>query len=110
MKNKVCIKKIIVCFVLIIIVGVQSIDSSYATEWYHAFSPLAVFIDKMAEAKDAQALEDAISLGYSFWRSSPSSNYAVPLSRDTMLNFTVFPVFSVALIKLVSFPQSPLVQ
>lgn len=99
MKNKVCIKKIVVCFVLIIIVGVQSIDSSYATEWYHAFSPLAVFIDKMAEAKDAQALEDAISLGYSFWRSSPSSNYAVPLSRDTLdelcaeLNQAGFPCY-----------------
>lgn len=100
MKNKVCIKKIVVCLTLIAVIGVQSIDSGFASvEWYHAFSPLSVFIDKIAEAKDSAALEDAISLGYSFWRSSPSSNYAVDLSRDTLdelcaqLNQAGFPCY-----------------
>lgn len=100
MKNKVCIKKIVVCFILIAVVGAQSIESSFAAvEWYHAFSPLAVFVDKMASAKDAAALEDAIALGYSFWKSSPSSNYAVELSRDTLdelcsqLNQAGFPCY-----------------
>lgn len=99
MKNKACIKKIVVCFLLIAAIGVQSVDSSYAVEWYHAFSPLSVFIDKMAEAKDEAALEAAISVGYSFWRSSRFSTYAVELSRDTLdelcsqLNQAGFPCY-----------------
>ena len=87
MKNLMnCAKKVLICFVMVVVFGLNSIVPSYAVEPGLVIAGVSLAVQLMVEARTEAEKADAIRAALMYWDNDPISTYQIDVPTDEIFS------------------------